>query len=256
MTNTEIERLGRHGARVKDLRRRVKHRRGGEVIVDGRRIASDLVRWGVPILELYLSPETAAAPETADLIEAAGSAFELEDSVLADIAPTRSPQGLLAVAAEPRPQRWAATGGVALWLHRVQDPGNLGAIVRSAAGLGAAAVLLSPDCTDPFGPGAVRGSSGAVFRVPIERGVPAIKAVERVRSVGGEVWAAGSEGRPVAGWEPVRPCVLMLGAEGVGLSNEARDLADGELTIPLSNEIESLNVAVAAGILLQHLRGR
>ena len=241
---------------MKDLRRRVKHRRAGEVIVDGRRIASDLVRWGVPLLELYLSPEAAAAPEMAELIEAAGSAYELEDSVLADLAPTRSPQGLLAVAEEPRPHRWAATGGVALWLHRVQDPGNLGAIVRSAAGLGATVVLLSPDCTDPFGPGAVRGSSGAVFRVPIERGVPAIKAVERVRSVGGEVWAAGSEGRPVAGWDPVRPCLLMLGAEGVGLSNEARDLADGDLTIPLSNEIESLNVAVAAGILLQHLRGR
>jgi TrmH family RNA methyltransferase len=256
MTIPEIERIGRHGARVKDLRRRIKHRRGGEVIVDGRRIAFDLVRWGVPILELYLSPEAVAAPESGVLIEAAGSVYELEDSVLADIAPTRSPQGLLAVAEEPRQQRWVTTGGVAVWLHRVQDPGNLGAIVRSAAGLGAAAVLLSPDCTDPFGPGAVRGSSGAVFRVPIERGVPAVTAVERVRSVGGEVWAAGSEGRPVAGWKPVEPCLLMLGAEGVGLSNEARDLADGELTIPLANEIESLNVAVAAGILLQHLRGR
>jgi len=256
MMEADIERLGRHGARVKDLRRRVKHRRGGEVIVDGRRIASDLVRWGVPILELYLSPEAVVAPESAELIEAAGSVYELEESVLADIAPTRTPQGLLVVAAEPRQKRWATTGGVAVWLHRVQDPGNLGAIVRSAAGLGASAVLLSPDCTDPFGPSAVRGSSGAVFRVPIERGVPAIKAVERVRSVGGEVWAAGSDGRPVVGWKPVEPCLLMLGAEGVGLSNDARDLADGELTIPLANEVESLNVAVAAGILLQHLRER
>jgi TrmH family RNA methyltransferase len=254
MTEPEIERLGRHGARVKDLRRRIKHRRGGEVIVDGRRIALDLVRWGVPIPELYLSRQAAAAPETRKLIEAAASTFELEDSVLADMAPTRSPQGVLAVAEEPRPGRWATTGGVALWLHRVQDPGNLGAIIRSAAGLGAAAILLSPDCTDPFGPGAVRGSSGAVFRVPIERGVPVSKAVERVRSVGGEVWAAGSNGRPVAGWKPVEPCLLMIGAEGVGLSNEAHDLADGELTIPLANEIESLNVAVATGILLQHLR--
>ncbi len=254
MMEPEIERLGRHGARVKDLRRRIKHRRGGEVIVEGRRLVDDLVRWGVPISELYLSPDVAAAPETSDLISAAGAAYELEASVLADLAPTRTSQGVLAVAEEPKPSRWHARDGVALWLDRLQDPGNLGAIVRAAAGLGAAAVLLSPDCTDPFGPGAVRGSAGAVFRIPIERGLTAEKVVARVREKGGEIWATGAGGRPVAGWDPIRPCLLLLGAEGAGLSPEASDLADGELTIPLSNGIESLNVAVATGILLQHLR--
>ncbi|MDX2437784.1 MAG: RNA methyltransferase [Acidobacteriota bacterium] len=254
MTEPEIERLGRHGARVKDLRRRIKHRRGGEVIVEGRRLVDDLVRWRVPISELYLNPEAAAAPESSDLISAAGVVFEVEASVLADLAPTRTSQGLLAVTEEPRWPRWNASTGVALWLDRLQDPGNLGAIVRAAAGLGAAVVMLSPDCTDPFGPGTVRGSAGAVFRIPIERGLTAEKAVGRVREKGGEIWATGAGGRPVVGWDPIRPCLLLLGAEGAGLSPEAGDLADGELTIPLSNEIESLNVAVATGILLQHLR--
>ena len=253
MTEPDIERLGRHGARVKDLRRRIKHRRTGEVIVEGRRLVDDLVRWRVPIPELYLSPEAAAAPESSSLISVAGATFELEATVLADLAPTRTSQGVLAVAEEPKWPRWNAGDGVALWLDRLQDPGNLGAIVRAAAGLGAAVVLLSPDCTDPLGPGAVRGSAGAVFRIPIERGMTAEKAVGRVRAKGGEIWATGAAGRPVAGWDPIRPCLLLLGAEGAGLSPEARDLADGELTIPLSNGIESLNVAVAAGILLQHL---
>ena len=249
-----IEQLGRHGARVKDLRRRIKHRREDEVIVDGRRLVDDLVRWEVPIRELYLTPELAADSVTAAWRAAARSIFELEPSVLADLAPTRSPQGVLAVAETSRWPQWSRERGVTLWLDRVQDPGNLGAIVRSAAGLGAAFVLLSPACADPFAPAAVRGSAGAVFRLPVEREVTVEGAVERLRAAGGEVWACGAEGTPMSIWRPAEPCLLLLGAEGAGLMPEAAEFADGTVTIPMSRDVESLNVAVAAGILLQHLR--
>ena len=249
-----MERLGKHGARVKELRRRIRRRHEGEVIVDGRRLLSDLVRWGVPIRELYLTPEIASDAVVEAWMAAAEQTFEVETSVLADLAPTRSPQGVLALVEEPRWPPWAARRGVALWLDRVQDPGNLGAIVRAAAGLGAAAVLLSPDCADPFGVFAVRGAAGAVFRVPLEREVTAAGAAERVRAAGGEVWATGAEGRPIEGWRPAEPCLLLLGAEGSGLGPEATDLAEGSVTIPLGREVESLNVAVATGILLQHLQ--
>jgi TrmH family RNA methyltransferase len=250
-----IESLGRHGRRVKELRRRVRDRRDGEVIVDGRRLIADLVRWRVPIHELFLTPETALLPEAESWITTAGQTYQLEGSVLRDIAPTRSPQGVLAVAEQPEWQPWAAGRGVALWIDRVQDPGNLGAIVRSAAGLGAAAVLFSPGCADPFAPAAVRGAAGSIFRQPLEREVSAIDAVERTRAAGGEAWATGEGGRPLANWRPSEPMLLLIGAEGRGLSPEAAELADGMITIPLAREIESLNVAVATGILLQHLRG-
>ncbi|MFV2073822.1 MAG: TrmH family RNA methyltransferase [Thermoanaerobaculales bacterium] len=250
-----MEKLGRHGGRVKDLRRRVRRRHPGEVIVDGRRLVADLVRWEVPIRELYLTAEIVADEDVAAWADAAGSVFELEAMVLRDLAPTRSPQGVLAVVEEPRWPAWAAREGVALWLDQVRDPGNLGAIVRAAAGLGAAAVLLSPECADPFGPSAVRGSAGAVFRVPVEREVTVASAAERVRAAGGEVWAAGEAGRPIEGWRPAEPCLLLLGAESSGLGPEASDLAEGAVTIPLGRDVESLNVAVATGVLLQHLRG-
>ena len=255
MEEPTFERLGRHGSRVKDLRRWVKNRRNGEVVVDGRRLLSDLVRWDVAIDKLFLTPELVNQATAAPWIASARATFEIEESVLADIAPTRSPQGVLALVEEPRWPKWSAQRGVALWLDRVQDPGNLGAIVRSAAGLGAAAVLLSPDCVDPFGAVPVRGSAGAVFRVPLERGVAAEEVVERVREASGEVWATGAGGRPMADWRPAEPCLLLLGAEGAGLSSEAGDLAEGQVTIPLAREVESLNVAVATGVLLQHLRG-
>jgi TrmH family RNA methyltransferase len=174
--------------------------------------------------------------------------------VLTDIAPTRNPQGVLAIADEPSPVEWPAEEGVALWLDRIQDPGNVGAIIRSAAGLGAEAVLLSPDCADPFGSSAVRGSAGSVFRIPVGRDVGLAGVMVRVRESGGQVWATDSLGEKIDDWRPPEPCLLLLGAEGVGLDPDVAELADGTVAIPMSRGIESLNVAVATGILLQHLR--
>ena len=250
----EITRLGRHGRRLKDLRKRVKDRRDGEVVIDGRRLVSDLVRWGVPIRELYLVPEIAEDFEAVGWRQSAEEVFELDASVLADVAPTRNPQGVMAIAEEPQEPEWSAEGGFALWLDRIQDPGNVGAIVRSAAGLGAEAVLLSPDCADPFGANAVRGSAGAVFRIPVGRDVGLAGVMVTVRENGGEVWATDSLGEKIDGWQPSQPCLLLLGAEGVGLHSDVAELADGTVAIPMSRGVESLNVAVATGILLQHIR--
>ncbi|MCU0304985.1 MAG: RNA methyltransferase [Thermoanaerobaculales bacterium] len=246
-----MEKLGRHGARLKDLRRRVRNRPEGQVVVDGRRLVADVVRWGVPVLELYLAEGVEPDPEIA---AAAGEVFTVDSAVLDEIAPTRHPQGVLAVVADPRLPPWPGREGVALWLDTVQDPGNLGAIVRSSAALGARAVLLSPGCADPFHPAAVRGSAGAVFRLPLTRDVTAARVAERMSESGGEVWAAGPGGTPVDRWRPSPPLVLLLGAEGAGLSPEALAVATGEVTIPLDREVESLNVAVAAGVLLERLR--
>ena len=223
-------------------------------MVDGRRLVSDLVRWGVPIRELYLVPEISGEFEAVGWRQSAEEVFELEASVLADIAPTRNPQGVLAIAEEPPRQEWPADDGVALWLDRIRDPGNVGAIIRSAAGLGAEAVLLSPECADPYGSSAVRGSAGSVFRIPVGRDVGLAGVMVRVRDSGGEIWATDSLGEKINGWRPQRPCLLLLGAEGVGLDPDVAELADGTVAIPMSRGIESLNVAVATGILLQHLR--
>jgi TrmH family RNA methyltransferase len=250
----DIERLGRRGRRLKDLRKRVKRRRHGEVIIDGRRLVSDLVRWGVPIRELYLVPEISGEFEALGWRDAAETVFELESSVLADIAPTKNPQGVLAVAEEPEWPSWSADGGIALWLDRIQAPGNVGAIVRSAAGLGAESVLLSPGCADPYGAATVRGAAGAVFRIPVERDVRASEAIDRVKSAGGDVWATDSRGQKIDGWAPSEPCLLLIGAEGAGLSPEVAELADGTVAIPMSRGVESLNVAVAVGVLLNHAR--
>lgn len=233
---------------MKWLRRAVKERPEGLVVVDGRRLVEDLVRWGLELTELYVAESMA---RTAAGWAAAGrhAVFVLADEVLSEIAPTRHPQGVLAVVREPRWPRWRPEGMV-LGLDEVQEPGNVGAIVRAAAALGAAAVLLGPGCADPFHPAAVRGSAGGVFRVPVYPGRDLGTAMETVREAGGSVWAAGPGGISARGWRPPRPALLLLGSEGRGLSRELAGAADGAVGVPLLRQVESLNVAVAAGILL------
>jgi len=248
-----MERLGKHSSRIKELRKRVRDRRQGEVVVDGRRLVADLIRWGIPIRELYVETDAEPDPEALLVAEAAWS---VDGKVLDGISPTRHPQGVLAVVAEPSAPPWQAWDGAALYLEGVQDPGNVGAIIRSSAALGAAAVLLSPRCADPFHPAAVRGSAGTVFRLPVEREVSLVAAAHRMRIAGGELWATGIEGTPIDDWRPTQPLLLLLGAEGAGLTGPGLEAAEGTVAIPLDREVDSLNVAVAAGILLHHLRSR
>jgi TrmH family RNA methyltransferase len=246
-----LQRLGKYSPRVKELRRRVRDRRPGEVVVDGRRLVSDLVRWGVPLRELYIEDAIEPDPE---VVSAAEAAWSVDGKVLSGISPTRHPQGVLAVVDEPAQQPWSGSDGVGLYLDGIQDPGNVGAIIRCAAALGASAVMLSPGSVDPYHPAAIRGSAGTVFRLPVEREASLTGPVERVTIAGGEVWASGTSGVPLTRWSPTQPILLLLGAEGAGLSGRGLDAAGGQVTIPLAHEVESLNVAVAAGILLQHLR--
>ncbi len=244
----EVERLGRSNRRVQRLRRAVKERPQGLVVVDGRRLVEDLIRWGVELTELYVAESM--ADTAAGWAAAEGErVFLLADEVLSGLAPTRHPQGVLAVAPEPRWPRWRPEGLV-LGLDEVQEPGNVGAIVRSAAAMGAASVLLGPGCADPFHPAAVRGSAGGVFRVPVYPGRDLGEAMGAVRKAGGSVWAAGAGGISAREWRPRRPSLLLLGSEGRGLSPRLARAADGVVGVPLLRRMDSLNVAVAAGILL------
>jgi TrmH family RNA methyltransferase len=249
-----MQQLGRHSERLRELRRRIRERRPGEVVVDGRRLVQDVLRWRVPILELYLSSSLTKSQIGQRLAAATAAVWEVEDSVLAAVAPTRHPQGVLAIVSEPMPRVWPSTNGVGVFIEGVQEPGNVGSIVRAAAALGAQAVFMSNNSADPFHWAAVRGSAGAVFKLPPHRDADLVQIAARVRSTAGSVWATASSGTPIAKWEPPRPLLLLLGAEGSGLSPQALSGADGTVAIPMDRGVDSLNVAVAAGILLQRLR--
>lgn len=182
--------------------------------------------------------------------------------LLAKITDADSPRGVLAVTRLRRGQpteRAPRALDVWIYLDRIQDPGNLGALARVCEGLGATGLLLSPGCADPNHPRALRASAGSLLRLPVFAGVEAAAA---------KVWSAGARwigleahagARSPEELRPGRPFVLALGAEGAGLSDAVRERLDDSVTLPLLGRLESLNVAVACALALDRMlpgRGR
>lgn len=175
--------------------------------------------------------------------------LEASGRVLAYLSDTRSPQGIVAVAAKPAP-RDPGPGDV-LALSGVQDPGNLGTLLRSAEAAGAGGVLLSDGCCDPFLPKAVRASMGSVLRVPLqvypnwgsalgwtkERGLEPVALDPK----GSEDWRALEPGRFQAIW---------VGSEGSGLPDGLRAVCARRVRLPLAGRVESLNAGVAGSLAL------
>lgn len=252
-----LPRLGRHNPRLVRLRRLGRGDEPALTVVDGAKLVVELAERGADLIELFVVPQRVpsvlAHPVVRALAEK-GAVFEIDSDAASRIAPTRTSQGVLGVVRVPCPE--IAPQGVAVFLDHVQDPGNVGAVVRSAAALGATGVYCSPASGDPFSPKAVRGSAGLSLLFPVTRHTPFAEAAERFRAAGGEIAAAvGSGGTPASAWRPHRPLLLALGNEGTGLDDAIVRGADTLVTIPMSEGVESLNVAVTAGILLAGLRG-
>jgi tRNA G18 (ribose-2'-O)-methylase SpoU len=144
-----------------------------------------------------------------------------------------------------------------LLLDDVQDPANVGAILRSGEAFGVAAALLTPGCAWPFSPRALRASAGSAFRLPVCAPVTADEAVAWARRHG--IALAGAEahgGDAPESLAALRPLALVIGSEGHGISPEIASALDRRVTLPLAGSVESLNAAVAAGVLLHVLTRR
>ena len=227
-----------HNAKLKEIRKLSQRRRS-------RDRAARFVAEG----EDLLAAADAAGWEPVERYCAAGSGLpgvQVEPELLAGASGLGSGTRALAVYEE----RWAVApaGPLCVYLHGVGDPGNVGAVLRSAQAFGASSVALGPGTADPFGPKAVRASMGAVFAVPLAR-------AESVAALPGTTVAlAAGRGRPLmevspSGATPRRQTVtLLIGAERDGLPEDVIAAADHVAHIPI--ETESLNAAMAATIAL------
>ncbi|HEX7191777.1 MAG TPA: RNA methyltransferase [Thermoanaerobaculia bacterium] len=156
---------------------------------------------------------------------------------------TKTSQGVIGLFARPRPRDlFKNKDSIVVALDGVQDPGNVGTIVRLAAAFDCAGVAILPGCADPFGPKAIRASAGAVLNVNIAEVAAHILIESRWPIFGAE--AAGDPIDP-----PARRAILVFGNEGAGISPELR-LAAKPIAIKMSGRVESLNVAASAAILL------
>ena len=245
---------------ARDLRRRKARGREGLFAAEGVRTVEELLKSPVTIRGVLVAPQLADAPRGASLLDAlrqrGGELAEVSALEFASAAETESPQGVLAVAEIPAwsldrlplESRWRM-----VLLDGVQDPGNVGTIVRTAAALGAIAVLAMPGTVDLWNAKVVRSTMGASFHTPAFACTWA--ALDAFRSgVPVTLWGADAGGRPLDALDIPDRLIIAVGNEGSGLSTDARSRVDALASLPISATVESLNVAVATGILLYQVR--
>lgn len=221
-------------------------RETGEYLGDGVKLLEEAVRWGAPVTTVVYTAGTALPPLPADVRQ-----VEVPRDLMASISPMEAPQGALFLArlpAEAPPE--ALTGRRYLVLEGVQDPGNVGTMLRTADAYEADGLILLEGCADRYNPKTVRASMGAIFRTPswsctLAELLPLLRAAELPL-----LGAALREDTVDVRQADLRRAAILVGSEGRGLSREALAACHQTVRIPMGPRCESLNAAVAAATLL------
>lgn len=241
---------------IRDLHRRKGRERRGLALAEGIRLVEEMLAAGVACKGAAVAPAletTARGMQLNRALVARGIPIEtISDADLSAIAATEHPQGIVAVY---QVRVWsldeivAAPGHPIVILDGVQDPGNVGTIGRTALAFGAAGLVALPGTADLTNPKTVRGAMGALFQLPhCHADDPAILALLSRHGVA--LWAATMDGVALETAAPAGAIALVFGNEGAGIRPELLARAAQRVTIPIRSAAESLNVAVAAGIVL------
>jgi len=247
---------------IKEIRllKQAKYRHArGEYFIEGVRLVEEALRQAVPVLMIAYSPRLERTERGVEVLSLAREKIPgaewlyLSDEVMGTLCDTQTHQGILAVLKKREgsfEELWPKKGMIFL-LHELQDPGNLGTIFRLADAGGAAGLLLSRGTIDPYSPKVVRASMGSLWRVPFLKDQDMEEALGKLRSRGYRIWATAVRGVPSL-WEVdfSRPAAVLFGQEGAGLPEDLLKAADGLFTIPMAPEVDSLNVAMAAGLVI------
>jgi TrmH family RNA methyltransferase len=232
--------------------------RDGEVLLlEGARTLADALAAGIVPSVVFAAPDLAPVDTSAAECarEAGAEVIETSSRVLARLSDLESTRALVALAPLPFSTLASLAGSrLVLLLDGLQDPANVGAILRAAEAFGAGGVVLTPGTASPFAPKAFRASAGSAMRVPVVKNVLSTDAIAWARSAGATLAGADShDGEDPDTLRGVAPLVLAIGSEGHGLSAPVVTALDLRVKIPVSPRVESLNAAVAAGILLYAL---
>lgn len=250
--------LVREYVRLRDDRRqRYAARR---FVLEGVRLCGDALRSGVPIDRAFFTARALAhqAGLAAELTASGAAVWEIDDPVARKMGDTRTPQGVFAIAAMLDKNLEPDTidrNGVYVALENLQDPGNLGTVLRTAEALGLGGVLLSTGCADVYGPKTVRASMGAVFRLPVW---PTEDLPDVLRQLSGRglltlASVPDASAGSILAVAPRGGAVVAVGNEGAGLTAECAAACRERVTIPMRGRAESLNAAGAAAILMWEL---
>jgi TrmH family RNA methyltransferase len=235
------------------------------VLLDGVHLVADALAAGIPIRSAAVAIEDGVGSANEALRVLLGrlndASVDLVDApaqVMAALSPVQSPSAIVALAERPRhaiDEVFAGPAPLVVIAVGVQDPGNVGAIIRVAEAGGATGVLTTGASASPFGWKALRGSMGSALRLPVLDAVSPEQAVAEARRRGCRVLAmAPRGGTSVFDAAVAGPLAVLIGGEGQGLPGAWLDLADARVTIPMQAPVESLNAAVAAALIVYEAR--
>jgi TrmH family RNA methyltransferase len=244
-------------ARLEILR---EAREGKELLVaEGVRLVGEGLEAGLPLVRLFVAQGLERSEIGRDLLaklrREGFSFFKLSDKVLAKLSRLKTPQGVLAVFERPKFEDevfFAGEDAFVLVAAGVRDPGNMGALLRVAEAAGAGGVFVLEGSADPFREKALRGAAGSAFRLPVRAGVQVQELLGMLKQRSGTLLGLDAhEGEDLFEADLGKaPRAYLLGGEGAGLPEELGGALDRRLRIPMASQVESLNVSVAAGIVL------
>ena len=237
---------------IMQLNRRVKERKlYGEFIVEGKKMFMEAPKdW---IRETYVSESFLLKKENKDLLKNINYEI-IVDELFRKISDTVTPQGILCVLSQPKYKMRdleKTNNPMLLLLEDLQDPGNLGMIIRTAEGAGVSGVLITNETADIFNPKVIRATMGSIYRVPFLYMTDINESIKELKKSGYLVFAADLEG--TKNYDQVsylEKTIFLIGNEGMGLKKETSDLANVKIQIPMHGKVESLNAAMATGLLI------
>ncbi|MEW6573520.1 MAG: RNA methyltransferase [Bacillota bacterium] len=253
--------LGKHNPRVKGLLRLARrHRREQEekFLIEGPRLVLEALSAGWPLEAVYCTARFAESEKNAELLNSLHEygviVYALPIEVFSRIASTEEPQGVLAVARTRKVEAgelFRDPSPLVVVVDGLQDPGNLGTIIRTADAAGASGAVLLPGTVDIYNPKVVRATAGALFRLPVIEGLPLDEALTLIKNAALELVVADPRGSvPFYAADLSGPVAIVVGSEGTGIKHKVQKAASERVFIPMPGGAESLNAAVAASLLI------
>lgn len=237
----------RENAKLKLARGARDGRESGFVFVEGVRLVEEALRSDVEIVYVFASADFDMSDRFSDFT----NLYFVEPRIFRSLADTENPQGIMALVRRPSWSLADIVPGFVVLLHRINNPSNLGAVVRTAEAAGVTGLITTTGSADAFSPKALRASMGSAFRLPIVERIHFDDAMAWARKRGLVSTAADISGQVrYSDLDWTVPRLIVFGSEAHGLDDGELSLINEKILIPMENEVESLNLAVSSGIIL------
>ena len=261
MVNTETI-TSRDNRRLVNARKVRDGKRREQLFIEGRRLAAEALRSSIVIEECLISDEFRDDDLLDSIYDRTNSISIVADRLFRTIADTNEPQGIVLIARRPSISMIdvkveTANLPLVLFLNEINNPANLGAILRTAEAVGIAGVIISVNSADVFSPRSIRAAMGSSLRLPVLENANFLEVIDwakdrKLTTVAADISAKQSYTE--MDWS--RPALLIFGSEAHGLSLEQLNHVDEKILIPMENGVESLNLGVSAGIILFEAKRR